>query len=183
MVGVDLEDKLMNKKIFIMLLVILFFVSSVDVMAAETKNGMKVPDGVKIVELDYHDFYTDNEITSLQKLVTAEAGNQDIETQKLVALVVLNRTKHDDFPSTIDGVINHKYKGVYQFSCVPNGMYANAKPTDQVKQACEEAMFSFLNEMKEVPDELLYFNSIGYFDWSTVADYKQSDDMYFSTLK
>lgn len=173
----------MNKKFFAILLIVLVYFSSVDVMAAETKNGMIVPDGVKLVELDYHDFYDSDEIDALHRVVMAEAGNQDIETQKLVALVVLNRTKHEDFPSTIDGVVRHKYKGVHQFSCVPNGMYDNAKPTDQVKKACEEAFFSFLNEMREVPDELLYFNSIGYFDWSTVADYEKSDDMYFSVLK
>lgn len=167
--------KKMNFKSLIILVVtiILSFSFTIDVQAAEDK------------ELEGYNFdyaYTEEDMDALFRVTMAEAGNQDFETQKMVAAVVLNRTLHEDFPSTVDEVVRQKLGKVHQFSCVPNGMYDNAKPTKQVIEACFAAFEDLVYDREVVPSNLLYFNSIGFFDWSTVSDYKQSDDMYFSTL-
>lgn len=168
------------KRVLGILVMILVLFAPMTVHASE----IEIPEGYVIAELDPMDFYTEADIARLEKLTYAEAGNQSLEVQTWVALVVLNRTKSNDFPDTIEEVIRQRGKnGVYQFSCVPNGMYDRAVPTEQVKQAVQDALYAFVNDMREVPDELLYFNSIGYFNWSTVEDYAHNGAMYFSVAK
>ncbi len=159
------------KKVFSMLLIlVLVFCSSISVHAAEIKS------------IDQSD------IEKLERLVYAEAGNQSFEAQKLVCYCVINRVYSDEFPNSVDGVINQYNinsdgKKVYQFSCVPNGMYENAVPTEQVKQAVSECLNEYFNGTSTVPENMLFFRSNHFFNWSTVENYVSVDDMYFSVKK
>lgn len=123
------------------------------------------------------------DVDRLERLVYAEAGNQTLYAQKLVCATVINRCYSDEFPNSIDGVINDKQDGVYQFSCVPNGAYGNATPTDQVRQAVNEVLSEYASGTATYPADMLFFRSGHYFDWSTVEDYINEDDMYFSRLR
>ena len=149
---------------------IMLFFNSISVQAASNAN---------IYETD---------IEKLEKLVYAEAGNQPFEAQKLVCACVINRVYSDEFPNSVDEVINQytinsKGKKVYQFSCVPNGSYENAVPTEQVKQAVRECLAEYNNGTSTVPEKVLFFRSGNYFNWSTVENYVSIGDMYFSIKK
>ena len=139
-----------------------------------------ISDGVeyKIEFIDYRDIFTEEEIYMLQKLTMAEAGNQTKNCQTMVAETVLNRVKSNLFPNTIKEVIFQRDSKKYQFSCVPDGNYEKAKPTEQVIEAVDEALFNYVNGTSKHPADMLYFNSIGYFSWA--IDYYQDGAMYFS---
>ena len=124
-----------------------------------------------------------DDIDRLERLVYAEAGNQTLEAQKLVCVTVINRCFAEEFPNTVEGVIMERGNGVYQFSCVPNGMYDNAKPTEQVRQAVKEVLSEYANGTAAYPADMLFFRSGHYFNWSSVEDYRNEDDMFFSRLR
>lgn len=50
--------------------------------------------------------YTDEEIELIARLAYAEAGNQCELGKRLVIDVILNRLEHENFPKTVEGVIN-----------------------------------------------------------------------------
>ncbi len=123
------------------------------------------------------------DVDRLERLVYAEAGNQSLQAQKLVCATVINRCYSDEFPNSVEAVIQDKQGGCYQFSCVPNGMYANARPTDQVRQAVNEVLSEYASGTAAYPSDMLFFRSGYFFNWSTVEDYVNEDDMYFSRLR
>ena len=112
-----------------------------------------------------------SEMDLLRTTVYCEAGNQDLETQVMVALTVLNRL-NSGYAEDIRGVI-------YQ-----DGAYAVTKWSDfesrgwteQVAKAVEIA----LSENNH-PGDMYYFRTNYYHGF---ADrYMKSDDLYFSTQK
>lgn len=155
--------------IMAMLLIAIFIYNPTTVKAEE------VSETYSMVSIDYRTIFSQDEITILEKCVMAEAGNQDQKTQEMVATVILNRVKSGNFPNSISGVVFQKG----EFSCVPDGNYDAAVPTEQVKAAVDQALFDYVNDMRIYPDNVLYFNSVGYFSWA--APYMQSGAMYFST--
>ena len=78
----------------------------------------------KIIEVDQED------AVRLMKIGQVEAGEEDPLAIAYVMKVVINRAKAEntDFPDTIDGVIQQKLKGKYQFSTVKNGKYYKTEP-------------------------------------------------------
>lgn len=180
-----------NKKIVTILLALIMFFSSpmtVSVAASDVnmyevvKNDeIFAQDGIvyKIEYVNYYNMFTEEEIKMLQKVTMAEAGNQSKECQLMVATTVLNRVKSNLFPNTIKEVIFEKNNnGLYQFSCVEDGNYAKAIPTEKVILTVEEALFNYANGIYIYPEDMLYFNSIGYFSWAN--DYQKVGAMYFS---
>lgn len=154
--------------------------SDLDAYRFANENDTIIRDGIeyKVSYIDYKDVFNEEEIKILQKLTMAEAGNQSKECQRMVAETVLNRVGSKLYPNTIKDVVFQVENDVYQFSCVPDGNYAKAVPTEQVIQAVDEALFNYVNEVSPNPSDMLYFNSIYYFDWA--RDYKQVGAMYFS---
>ena len=69
------------------------------------------------------------QLNCLARAVYFEARGQSIEGQMAVADVVLNRTRHPDFPFTICDVVHQRRGRVCQFSwvCTP---LRNAQPRD-----------------------------------------------------
>lgn len=112
-----------------------------------------------------------SEMDLLRTTVYCEAGNQDLETQVMVALTVLNRL-NSGYAEDIRGVI-------YQ-----DGAYAVTKWndfesrgwTEQVAKAVEIA----LSENNH-PSDMYYFRTDYYHGFAN--DYMKSDDLYFSTKK
>ena len=148
------------------------FVVAIAVVVATIFNTANITSASAVINAD--------DVERLERLVYAEAGNQTLYAQKLVCATVINRVASDEFPNSVEGVIQEKNGGTYQFSCVPNGMYANAKPTEQVKQAVAEVLSEYANGSADYPSNMLFFRSGYFFDWSTVEDYISEDDMYFS---
>lgn len=88
---------------------------------------------------------SDAELNALQRIVEAEAGNEDIMGRILVANVVLNRYHSEVFPNTIDGVVTQTSYGsrglVYQFTpAKPSGRYWYASPSAETKEAVKRAL-------------------------------------------
>lgn len=72
----------------------------------------------------------------LLKIVQAEAGICDTKGRILVANVILNRVKSDEFPDTIPGVVYEKY----QFSPVMDGSIDTCKVTQETIDAVDRAL-------------------------------------------
>lgn len=112
------------------------------------------------------------------KCVEAEASGEGLEGKRLVADVILNRTKSTLFPgTTITEVIlqNNPSTGVWQFSVAGNGMLERAVPTQETYEAIDM-------ELKSVSyPGLLYFTSEGYSPYGT--PWAKIGNHYFSTAK
>lgn len=88
---------------------------------------------------------SDKELESLQRIVYAEAGHEDIMGQILVANVILNRYTSELFPDTIEGIVTQTHYGslglVYQFTpAKPGGRYWTCTPTEETIEAVERAL-------------------------------------------
>ena len=80
------------------------------------------------------------EYESLQRIVEAEAGNQDDIGRILVANVVLNRVKSDVYPDTIlENIFRHS-GDVYQFQPVKNGTYYSVTVSEKTKECVDRAL-------------------------------------------
>lgn len=72
----------------------------------------------------------------LERIVEAEAGNQDHKGKLLVANVILNRVKNKAFPSTIKGVVFSPG----QFSPISDGRYETVTVSVDTKKAVDDAL-------------------------------------------
>ena len=80
------------------------------------------------------------EYESLQRIVEAEAGNQDDIGRILVANVVLNRVKSNVYPDTIlENIFRHSGE-VYQFHPVKNGTYYSVTVSEKTKECVDRAL-------------------------------------------
>lgn len=72
----------------------------------------------------------------LERIVEAEAGDQDLKGRVLVANVIMNRVKSKHFPNSVRGVVfAHR-----QFSPISNGSYYRVHVSKKTKKAVEKAM-------------------------------------------
>lgn len=93
-------------------------------------------DGDQIMEL------TDDEIFLLAKIAMAEAESESTEGKALVILVVLNRVQSDEFPDTIEDVLNQRTGGGgWQFSPMQDGgRWYTTEPDEDSYEAVELVM-------------------------------------------
>lgn len=89
---------------------------------------------------------------ALLRIVQAEAGNEDKKGKMLVAGVVLNRTKHADFPNTVEEVVLQNENGAYQFSPVANGSYYTVNVSEETIEAVDTVLAG-----EDVTKGALYF--------------------------
>ena len=72
----------------------------------------------------------------LERIVEAEAGDQDLKGRIMVANVIMNRVKSNHFPDTVKGVVfAHR-----QFSPIQNGCYYRVSVSENTKQAVKKAL-------------------------------------------
>ncbi|WP_280768126.1 cell wall hydrolase [Salipaludibacillus daqingensis] len=85
--------------------------------------------------------FTAEEKEVLARLVHAEAKGESYKGKVAVASVVLNRVRHNDFPTSVWGVIYETYSSgnVYAFEPVQNGEIRHYADADSVK-AVEDAV-------------------------------------------
>ena len=131
-------------------IIILFIIITPVKVKAEVVIEIKIPDEIKICNCGcdcckkVEDKVKDKVIPqnprnthiddteALQKIAIAEAGNTDVYTMAYVMQTVLNRVESDQFPDTVEKVIQQKG----QFSTYPN-KYNNSKPNEMSKAALE----------------------------------------------
>lgn len=72
----------------------------------------------------------------LERIVEAEAGDQDLKGRILVANVIMNRVKSSHFPDSVRGVVfAHR-----QFSPIANGSYYRVTVSEKTKKAVQKAV-------------------------------------------
>lgn len=91
--------------------------------------------------------YTEEEL--LERVVEAEAGNQDLTGKRLVAAVIYNRVESEKFPDSIIDVL----RAPHQFSTVWNGS------VDKVEVSAETRRAVTLELSDRTDPEILYFNN------------------------
>lgn len=77
------------------------------------------------------EFYREDELYWLSRIIYAEAGSEPFEGKVLVGNVVMNRMRSDEFPDTIYSVIFDRKYGV-QFTPTANGTIYTAPNEDSI---------------------------------------------------
>lgn len=76
-----------------------------------------------------------SEIEVLERIVEAEATDEDVYGRMLVANVVINRVHSKHFANTVEKVVFQKIGGDAQFAPVSDGRYYSVKVTDLTREA------------------------------------------------
>lgn len=130
------------------------------------EETLETSDGILAISPE-EDYYKMAEL--IAKVVEAEAGNQGIDGKRMVADVILNRVKDEDFPDTVTDVIYQKNA----FAVIANGMYEKV-------EVSEETWDAVYMELEEVGyPGLLYFCDSGFLEYGT--PWRKIGDHYFST--
>lgn len=77
----------------------------------------------------------------LERIVEAEAGNQNLKGRILVANVILNRVKHKAFPDTVEKVVFAHKGSRYQFSPIADGRYYGITVSNTTRKAVRAALY------------------------------------------
>lgn len=119
--------------------------------AAESESRCPVI-GVNVLEKEKEYDLSESDYEALLKIVEAEAGSEDDTGKLLVANVVLNRVKSDQFPDTVTEVVYQRQGGKAQFSPVGNGSIEKIVASKETVAAVERAL-----EGEDVSRGALYF--------------------------
>ncbi len=115
-------------------------------------------DEVSVIE-GGEDFYVEDDLYWLSRLINAESGNQPFDGKLAVGNVVMNRVADDSCPDTIYGVIFDKRYGV-QFSVIEGGIYA--EPNEESVAAAKLCLEGY----NIVPDTIYFVNpDVGVSSW------------------
>ena len=97
-------------------------------------------------------YYDQNDLFWLARIIYAESGNQPLEGQMAVGIVVMNRVESPIYPNTVEGVLAQKN----QFSTYQSGRLANRTPNASSVIAAKLVLDGGV--VSEVKDAL-YFDS------------------------
>ncbi|AGC67201.1 copper amine oxidase domain protein [Thermoclostridium stercorarium subsp. stercorarium DSM 8532] len=112
------------------------------------KEGVEVPASSVL-----NRSYTDDDIIWLARIIHVEARYLSIDAKVAIANVVLNRTKHPDFPDTVyDVIFDSKYGK--QFPPAHTAAFRQLKPDESCVIAAKMALEGINNV-----DKCLYFNN------------------------
>lgn len=116
----------------------------------------------RTLEIAYSDLTKDarKQVDCLAENIYHEAGYEPKDGKKAVALVTLNRTQDERFPSNICGVVKQKTVNVCQFSwfCMPVKLNRNS---DAYKESMEVALYVYANyeKLKDITNGALYYHA------------------------
>lgn len=154
----------MYKKFGAILLLLHFFLLFLFVAQLEGKTGTsftslleRASSGQRVIlcgilEKEEKTCLSKEDYQALLKIVEAEAGNEDEKGKILVANVVLNRVRSEQFPNTVKAVVLQKENGVSQFSPVGNGRYEKVRVSEDTIGAVEKALHG-----EDLSEGALYF--------------------------
>ena len=114
-------------------------------------SGQRIVDYNVLTRVSRYTF-SNEELEVLKRIVEAEAGGEDEEGKLLVANVVINRVKSEEFPDTISEVVFQRGNGVTQFSPIATGRYYSVEISDETCAAVERAL-----EGEDISKGALYF--------------------------
>jgi len=76
----------------------------------------------------------------LERIVEAEATGEDVKGKILVANVIINRVKDENFPDTIEEVVFQRAGGTYQFSPIKDKRYWSVTISKETKEAVQRVL-------------------------------------------
>lgn len=94
----------------------------------------------KSVTLATPTIMSDTDYDTLLRIVEAEAGTEDIKGRVLIANVIMNRIKNEEFPDTVTEVVWDYSNGVPQFSPTYDGTISEVTVSDKTKEAVKLAL-------------------------------------------
>ncbi len=95
---------------------------------------------------------TAENIEVLERIVEAEATDQDVYGRMLVANVVINRVHSKYFKNTVKGVVFEKIGGYEQFAPIRDGRYFTVPITEKTREAVRRVLAG-----EDYSDGALYF--------------------------
>lgn len=121
-------------------------------------SGQRVVD-FQVMERTFLYTLGEEDLEVLLRIVEAEAGGEDEDGKLLVANVVLNRVRNENFPETVKDVVFQQENGVTQFSPVSNGSYYKVQISEETVSAVERALSG-----EDISQGALYFAARQYAD-------------------
>ena len=83
---------------------------------------------------------SDEDYDTLLHIVEAEAGTEDVKGRILVANVIMNRVKNEEFPDTVTEVVWERTNGVPQFSPTYDGRISEVTVSEETKEAVRQVL-------------------------------------------
>ncbi len=132
-----------------------------------------------VSESEYVIAFSEKDYEVLCTIVEAEAGDQDEKGKILVANVILNRVRDDEFPDNITDVVFQKSKKTYQFSPTrPGGRYYRVTPTQNTIECVDRAL-----KGEDYSEGAIYFamktSSKSWFNTSLEFLFKHGDHYFY----
>lgn len=109
-------------------------------VSSSMENKVNELDARSITLAENPTLMSDEDYDTLLRIVEAEAGSEDIKGRVLVANVVMNRVKSEDFPNTVTEVVWDNSDGVPQFSPIYDGRINEVAVSDETREAVKQAL-------------------------------------------
>ena len=109
-------------------------------VSSSMENKVNELDARSITLAENPTLMSDEDYDTLLRIVEAEAGSEDIKGRVLVANVIMNRVKSEEFPNTVTEVVWDNSDGVPQFSPTYDGRIDEVTVTDETREAVKQAL-------------------------------------------
>ena len=109
-------------------------------VSSSMENKVNELDARSITLAENPTLMSDEDYDTLLRIVEAEAGSEDIKGRVLVANVIMNRVKSEDFPNTVTEVVWDNSDGVPQFSPTYDGRINEVSVSDETREAVKQAL-------------------------------------------
>lgn len=109
-------------------------------VSSSMENKVNELDARSITLAENPTLMSDEDYATLLRIVEAEAGSEDVKGRVLVANVIMNRVKSEDFPNTVTEVVWDNSDGVPQFSPTYDGRINEVTVSDETREAVKQAL-------------------------------------------
>ena len=109
-------------------------------VSSSMENKVNELDARSITLAENPTLMSDEDYDTLLRIVEAEAGSEDIKGRVLVANVIMNRVKSENFPGTVTEVVWDNSDGVPQFSPTYDGRINEVTVSDETREAVKQAL-------------------------------------------
>lgn len=109
-------------------------------VSSSMENKVNELDARSITLAENPTLMSDEDYDTLLRIVEAEAESEDIKGRVLVANVIMNRVKSEDFPNTVTEVVWDNSDGVPQFSPTYDGRINEVAVSDETREAVKQAL-------------------------------------------
>ena len=109
-------------------------------VSSSMENKVNELDARSITLAENPTLMSDEDYDTLLRIVEAEAGSEYIKGRVLVANVIMNRVKSEDFPNTVTEVVWDNSDGVPQFSPTYDGRINEVAVSDETREAVKQAL-------------------------------------------